>query len=123
MKLSLLPIVVIVFLAACGQSSTNGTAATAQPSNAGLSFKYQCESGKTIKVSYPTDSTAVVEYNNLRLQMKIAVSGSGARYVGQRLEWWTKGSGEGATGTLFHHLEDGTSGEAIEQCAQIANAP
>ncbi|WP_036503288.1 MliC family protein [Nitrosococcus oceani] len=118
-----LSIVLIVFLSACGQPSTGGTASTEQSSDADLSFKYQCESGKTIMVSYPTDSTAVVEYDDRRLQMEIAVSGSGARYVGERLEWWTKGSGEGASGTLFRHLEGGTSGEAIQQCAQVADAP
>lgn len=116
-----LSIALIVFLSACGQSSTDGPASAEQSSDASLSFKYQCESGKTIKVSYPTDSTAVMEYDNRRLQMEIAVSGSGARYVGERLEWWTKGSGEGASGTLFRHLEDGTSGGAIEQCAQGAD--
>ncbi|WP_199455800.1 MULTISPECIES: MliC family protein [unclassified Marinobacter] len=117
-----LSIILIVFLAGCGQPSTDGAASTKQSSDASLSFKYQCESGQTIKVSYPTDSTAVVDYDDRRLQMKIAVSGSGARYVGHGLEWWTKGSGEGASGTLFRHLEDGTSGEAVEQCAQVADA-
>lgn len=87
-----------------------------------MSLTYQCDSGKTIMAAYPTDSTAVVEYDNRRIQMKIAVSGSGARYVGERLEWWTKGSGEGATGTLFRHLEDGTSGEVIEQCLQVEDS-
>ncbi len=117
-----LPIVLIVFLSACGQPSTDDTASKEQSSDGNLSFKYQCESGETIMVSYPTDSIAVVEYDDRRLQMRIAVSASGARYVGERLEWWTKGSGEGASGTLFRHLEDGTSGEAIEQCTQVADA-
>lgn len=117
-----LSIALIVFLTACGQPSTDYTASTKQSSDAGLSFKYQCESGKLIMVLYPTDSTAVVEYDNRQFKMEIAVSGSGARYVGARLEWWIKGSGEGASGTLFRHLEDGTSGEAIEQCVQVADA-
>ena len=117
-----LSIVLVVFLSACGQLSTDGTASTEPSSDTNLSVKYQCESGKTIMASYPTNSTAVVEYDGRRLQMKIAVSGSGARYVGEGLEWWTKGSGKGASGTLFRHLEDGTSGETIEQCAQVVDA-
>lgn len=51
--------------------------------------------------------------------MRIAVSGSGARYVSDGLEWWTKGSGAGAAGTLFRHLADGTSGEIIESCVEF----
>jgi len=117
-----LAIVLILFLSACGQSSTDHAASTKQSSDSGLSFTYQCESGKTIKVLYPTDSTAVVEYDNRRLQMKVAVSGSGARYVGEGLEWWSKGSGEDASGTLFRHLKDGTTGEAVEQCKQVTDA-
>jgi membrane-bound inhibitor of C-type lysozyme len=117
-----LSIVLSFFLSACGQPSTNDTASTEHSSEAISSFNYLCKSGKTIMVSYGADSIAVVGYDDRRLQMKIAVSGSGARYVGERLEWWTKGSGEGASGTLFRHLEDGTSGEVIEQCAQVADA-
>ena len=117
-----LSIVFILFLSACAQSLTDDTRPTEQSSNSSSSFTYQCKSGKTIKASYPTDSTAVVEYDNRVLEMKIAVSGSGARYVGEKLEWWTKGSGQRASGTLFRHLEDGTSGEAVEQCAQVADA-
>lgn len=117
-----LSIILIFFLAGCGQPSTDGAASTKQSSDVSLSFKYQCESGQTIMVSYPTDSTAVVDYDDRSLQMKIAVSGSGARYVGNGLEWWTKGTGKGASGTLLRHLEDGTSGKAIEHCTQVADA-
>ncbi len=74
---------------------------------------YACESGATVVASYPTDDTAVVEYEGQTLQMEIAVSGSGARYVGDELEWWTEGTDGG---TLFRHNSDGTSGELVEQC-------
>ncbi|MGV8923351.1 MAG: MliC family protein, partial [Thermomonas sp.] len=46
-------------------------------------------------------------------------SGSGARYVGSDLEWWTKGSGSGSEGTLLRHQADGTSGEIVESCKAI----
>jgi membrane-bound inhibitor of C-type lysozyme len=116
-----LSIVLIFFLSACAQLPIDDIPALEQSNDANLSFKYLCESEKTIVVAYPTDSTAVVEYDSRHLQMKIAVSGSGARYVGERLEWWTKGSGQGASGTLFRHLSGGISGEVIEQCVQTEN--
>ncbi len=108
-----LSVVFIVFLAGCGQTLPDG--------DTDLSFKYRCESGQIIKASYPMDSKAIVDYDGHRLEMKIAVSASGARYVGEGLEWWTKGTGAGAPGTLFHHREDGTSGAAIERCTQLAD--
>ena len=56
---------------------------------------YQCESGETILATYRSTDSARVQ---------IAVSGSGARYVGGGLEWWTKGSGAESEGTLFRHM-------------------
>lgn len=104
----ILSILFIVFFSACEQSH-----------DANLSFKYQCKSHKIIEVVYPTNTTAIVKYDNRRLQMYIEVSGSGSRYVGDGLEWWTKGSGEGGLGSLFIHLKDGSSGKVVEQCRQI----
>lgn len=77
---------------------------------------YYCESGARVMVSYPDTDSAVIGYNGQTHQMKIAVSASGARYVGDELEWWTKGSGEKATSALFARLADGTSGKLIESC-------
>lgn len=77
---------------------------------------YACESGATIAASYPDTDSATIVYQEQQHRMQIAVSGSGARYVGDGLEWWTKGSGPGADGTLFEHLRDGTSGDALEHC-------
>ncbi|MBS0302927.1 MAG: MliC family protein [Proteobacteria bacterium] len=77
---------------------------------------YGCESGATVVASYPDTDTATIEYRAVTYRLQIAVSGSGARYVGGRLEWWTKGSGPGSEGTLFRHLADGTTGEPLELC-------
>ncbi|MFA7522861.1 MAG: MliC family protein [Halothiobacillaceae bacterium] len=77
---------------------------------------YRCESGETIAATYPTTDSATVRYQGSSYNMEIAVSASGARYVGGGLEWWTKGSGPGSEGTLFRHLADGSSGEIIERC-------
>ncbi len=81
-------------------------------------YTYRCESGETISAAYPDTDSATVHYKQQRYAMRIAVSASGARYVGGGLEWWTKGSGPGAPGTLLRHLADGSSGDIVESCAQ-----
>ncbi len=80
---------------------------------------YRCDSGETIAASYPSTESATVQYKGNGYNMKITVSGSGARYVGGELEWWTKGSGPDAEGTLFRHNADGTTGESIELCTEF----
>lgn len=87
-------------------------------SEPGFRATYRCESGRRIQAWYPSDGAAVVVHGGRTLRMTLAVSASGARYVGGGLEWWTKGSGPGSPGTLFRHLSDSTSGEAVEQCEQ-----
>lgn len=81
-----------------------------------VSYRYACESGQTIVATYPAADRAMVRYQERELDMLIAISGSGARYVGNGLEWWTRGSGPGSEGTLFHHLANGTTGEIVEIC-------
>lgn len=112
----LLSLALILVVTGCGRSSPENSRAPVAQSATPVT--YQCEGGGTIQVSYPSDSTAVVVYEGRTLQMTIAVSGSGSRYVGEGLEWWTKGSGPGSSGTLFRHLSDGTTGEVVEQCEE-----
>ncbi|CBL46176.1 Hypothetical protein HDN1F_25930 [gamma proteobacterium HdN1] len=73
---------------------------------------YRCESGETIAANYPTTDSATIQYKGHSHPMNIAISASGARYVGDGLEWWTKGS----DGTLSTLNADSTSGESIERC-------
>ena len=77
---------------------------------------YACKSGASLLASYPSTDTATIEYQGARHELQIAVSASGARYVGKGFEWWTKGSGAGSEGTLFQQLPDGTTGAIIESC-------
>ncbi len=93
---------------------TRGTASTTSASH-----NYRCESGETVVATYASTDSATVRYKGSTYNMQIAVSGSGSRYVGGELEWWTKGSGPGSEGTLFRHMADGTTGDSIEQCAQV----
>lgn len=94
------------------------TAAAPQSSSALAVYSYRCDSGATIDVYYPSTQTAVIRYQERTHTMNIAISGSGARYTGDGMEWWSKGSGPGAAGTLFRHLRDGSTGDSIETCAQ-----
>lgn len=80
---------------------------------------YNCESGQVVKVSYTSVDTATVQYQGKTREMRVAVSGSGARYVGDGMEWWTKGSDRGSEGTLFRHQSDATTGSIIDSC--VAN--
>ena len=65
---------------------------------------------------YLADSTAAVVHDGQTRPLTVAVSGSGARYVGEAFEWWTEGSGPGSEGTVFRHNDDGTSGDLVETC-------
>lgn len=90
----------------------------ASPSVAGA-HDYQCESGETITAAYSSADTATVMYKTRTYTMQIAISGSGARYVGEGLEWWTKSSGPGSEGILFRHKADDTTGEIVERCNAV----
>ena len=79
------------------------------------SVSYRCESGRKIEASYTANSAAVTFEGRTR-EMTVATSASGARYVGDGYEWWTKGTGPGSSGTLFLQEPGGTTGEPIEKC-------
>lgn len=98
---------VSLLLAAC---------ATAPQATSGTAYRYHCESGQDVSASYPDTETAIVTIAGQQHRMAIAVSASGSRYVGDGLEWWTKGSGSGAEATLFQHAADGTTGDRIDLC-------
>lgn len=82
-----------------------------------VTHDYRCESGATIRAAYRPPDAATVQYGEHVQHMRIAVSASGARYVGDTLEWWTKGSGAGASALLLRHETDG-NGPIIERCVQ-----
>ncbi|HET9032844.1 MAG TPA: MliC family protein [Dokdonella sp.] len=118
--LAALSLTSILLVSACTSSpQDNGDVQTpASASSMASEHNYRCESGETVIATYPSTDSATVQYKGNRHEMQIAVSGSGARYVGGELEWWTKGSGHGSEGTLFQHRDDGTSGDSIETCTE-----
>jgi membrane-bound inhibitor of C-type lysozyme len=55
---------------------------------------YDCADGRVIEAGYPTQDTAVIKTPEHSFNLAIVPSGSGARYVGYGLQWWTKGMSE-----------------------------
>ena len=116
-NLTLVSIASLLLVAGCATSpQESGNAQDQQASSGSSMHQYQCDSGASIAAAYPDTDSATVEYQGDRYDMQVAASGSGARYVGGGLEWWTKGTGSGAEGMLLQHEADGTSGEIIERC-------
>lgn len=52
---------------------------------------YACPGGETVTARYPDANTAVIQYKGASHKLKIAPSADGARYIGDGLQWWTKG--------------------------------
>lgn len=61
---------------------------------------YRCADGQTVEAGYPDSQTAIVTYKGHAYTLKIARSGSGARYTGMGLQWWTKGLDDGTISAL-----------------------
>ncbi|MGA0607076.1 MliC family protein [Phenylobacterium sp. VNQ135] len=84
-------------LAACQRPAEPAAApAAAPPASTAVNADpkvtlYTCEDGRRIEAGYPDAQTAMVKVDGRPYPLKIAVSGSGARYVGYGLQWWTKG--------------------------------
>lgn len=112
---------VIAALAGCTHFSHSNAPFAGETAGTDSRLVYQCESGQTIGATYHSDTRAVVLYKGRAREMAVAISGSGARYVGDCLEWWTKGVGPGSHGTLFRHEDDGTTGEIIEICVHATS--
>jgi membrane-bound inhibitor of C-type lysozyme len=67
-----------------------------------------CENGETVEVGYSGDM-AIVRYKGRKHTMRTAISGSGARYVGGGLQWWTKGLDQGTVAPLMPGEESATA--------------
>ena len=73
---------------------------TSDAAAAGKEIVYACADGAVLKARYPDDKTAVVEYGGQTRTLTVAMSASGARYVGEGLQWWTKGMTDGLVAPL-----------------------
>jgi membrane-bound inhibitor of C-type lysozyme len=120
MKIRFVLLFFVVAIAGCGKSAhkVEPVSQSAPPVATQL---YQCESKRRVRVSYPSEHSATVEYEGQVLQMRIAVSASATRYTGGGLEWWSKGSGLGSKGSLLRHESgDDAAVEILEQCKEVA---
>lgn len=87
----------ILSLASCRSAppdagrSVENSAASAQVSGT----RYLCEDGSAVEAVYPDVNSARIRYKGQSIEMKLAVSASGARYTGGGWQWWTKGLTEG----------------------------
>ena len=109
----------ILLASGCANFRNADRAQLAASPSVARAHDYQCESGETITAAYSSTDTATVKYKTRTYTMQIAISASGARYVGEGFEWWTKSSGPGSEGILFRHKADGTTGEIVERCNAV----
>ncbi len=85
---------------------------------------YACESGKTVQAQYIDTETAQVIYDGQTYAMRIAMSGSGARYVGPGLEWWTASRDGQEEATLSRIGPNDQVGTAVlERCSRPSSNP
>lgn len=101
-----LPLIPFVALAACQQQTASPPAQSPPATAPAAATTYACLDGRTLRVAYPDPNTARLDLGGRDVTLTVARSGSGARYVGEGLQWWTKGMTEGTLSVL-------AKGEAI----------
>ena len=77
---------------------------------------YSCDKLKVVEATYinaPPIALATLTFNDEFVVMANVLSGSGARYAGDRWVWWTKGN----SGSLYD-LTNGESAPPIATCTQ-----
>ncbi|HEJ9412840.1 TPA: MliC family protein [Proteus mirabilis] len=87
------------------------TSIIATPALAAKTETYDCE-GQKIRVSFPNDDLAVMDYNDELIVLKSVPAASGARYVGEGFQLWGKGSEEFNLATILE--DDAVNGRVAE---------
>ena len=77
-----------------------GCAAMSPPAPASPAVVYTCPNGEIVRARYPDATTAIVRYRGATHVLKTAMSADGARYIGDGLQWWTKGMTHGTIAAL-----------------------
>ncbi|MBX3485040.1 MliC family protein [Phenylobacterium sp.] len=88
----------LLAFAACGRSPERAPAATPAAS-AVTTAVYECPDGRRITATYDRQS-AELRIGDRTYRLTTAISASGARYVGDGVQWWTKGLDEGRLSRL-----------------------
>lgn len=100
----------ILPLAACTVTDSRKT----PDSGAGSSgVRYICDSGEPVYINYRENGISL-RYKGQTHRLKIAVSASGARYAGDSLVWWNKGS----ENTLYKLAGKDDTGAMLESCKE-----
>jgi len=58
-------------------------------------ISYRCDDGQVFQVAYPDRDHAILIYDGDATLLRIGVSASGGRYIGEGWQWWIKGQEEG----------------------------
>lgn len=122
---SIAVVAVIALLAACSREDATSAPPTepvpsTNPDTAAVTpVGYACESGKTISVQYIDTTTAQLIYQSQAFTLTSAKAASGARYVGQGLEWWTA-SRDGQESVTLSRVgpEEEVGGAVLERCSR-----
>jgi membrane-bound inhibitor of C-type lysozyme len=72
----------------------------AKPAVTGAWTSYICSDGQVVQAAYPDSHTSLVRIKGETHTLHIALSASGARYVGDHWQWWTKGMHDGMLAPL-----------------------
>lgn len=87
-----------------GQPSTYAlspfTPVAAPVSTTAKPMAYACDDGRTVQAVYPDTDTATLTFDDRAHHLHIAVSASGARYVDDHWQWWSKGMQDAWLATL-----------------------
>ncbi len=99
-KLHILMTVGVAALALSACNRAPEKAAEVSPPADTTFITYVCEDGRTVRATYPDPDTAIVDVGGVKRTLKIAISASGARYIGEGVQWWSKGMDQGQLSPL-----------------------
>lgn len=115
------PLLLLLLLAACSPRPAEPEVVASGPIRETVPVTaYVCEDGRILRALYPDPRTAQVTLEGSVHRLTQAVSGSGARYVGEGLQWWIKGD-EGMLASLKADEEIATNPGV--RCVPPARAP
>lgn len=115
-------------LSACGAPEPEGPApvepSAAPPPGAAVAAStgavtYACESGQAVTATYPNADSAQIAYGGRTYATRRVQAASGARYVGEGVEWWTANRDGQEGATLSRLGPDGQMAVAVlERCTR-----
>lgn len=93
-----------------------------EPAQGAAAIGYACESGRTIAVVYPDQTSARLSYDGRDYAMTSRASASGAHYAGEGLEWRTATRVGQESAVLSRESAGQQAGAVLERCSRPAPA-